>query len=306
MGIHASTEIGVALLVAITLLGSGLAVVKARQRMQGKVLILAIKSENGETTRCEIPTESGNSGGCYFMHLINVGGTNGAVSFGQLNSGFRVLDDDGNRFQLGVRVEFISTSLVGGGKTYVFSSSVLNHVPEKTCWFEPEETLGIDVPGMGKLEVTSGTLDHMPLIVTSGNEEEPMGPNEGEIRVVSPVLLKGNQRLVDMEGFSGRTEGKKAIFVYAPGLGRFLLLPTPVAGAVEGEVRQSRIAFEIGSKPFEFLMAAPVSRSQHIWILYAPNYSPSHESPDQSDDQVSTGTTPMSRLVSATSWTFPV
>ncbi len=287
------------LVVSIVLLGSGLAVVRARQRTQGTVLMLTIKSDRGETTRCALPTEYGNLGGCFFMHLVNVGGTNSSASFGQLNSAFRVIENDGNRFQIGARLEFVSKSKVGSESTYKFSPSVLDNVPEKTYWFEPGDKLEINVPGMGTVEVTGKALDHMPSIVTSENEEEPLDPKEGEIRVVSPVLLKGNERLVDVEGFTGRAEGNDAIFVYAPRVGRFLLLPSRVVGAVQGEIRQSRIAFEIGADSYQFLMAAPIARSQNIWVLYQPNYKPSLESPDQSDDQASAGTMDKNRLIPA-------
>jgi len=289
------------LLVAIVLLASGLAAVKAQQRTKGSVLILTIKSSDGGTTKCALPTEYGNLGGCVFMKLVKVGESNGRVAFGLLNSGFRVIEKDGNRFQIGVRAEFTNQSPIGNGKSYKLSPLAVETLPEKGYWFEPGERLAIEVPNMGTIEVTGEALDHMPSIVTSeSGAEEQMDPKEGELRVISPALLKGSKRVVDLVGFTSVTDGKAAVVIYAPGEGRFLLSPSPVAGAVEGRVRQSRISFESAGNSYEFLMAVPITRSEHIWILHQRAYKPSRQGTGMPDDHAFGGELALSKLLPAT------
>jgi len=292
----------VSLVVGIVLLACGLVVVKARQRTQGSVLMLTVKSSDGETRKCALPTEHGNRGGCFSVKLVKVTEANGQVAHGWLKTGFRVIAQDGNRFQIGVRTGFTKLSPFENGKSYTFSPTPdeMKTLPERTYWFEPGERLAIDVPNSGKIEVTGEALDHMPAIVTSENgAEEPMDPKEGEFRVISPVLLKGSNRVVDLEGFTSITNGTEVVIVYAPGEGRFLLSPSPVAGAVEGVVRENRITFKSAGSSYEFLMAAPIARSEHIWILHQQDYKPSHKSVGIPDDQAFAGNMSLSSLLRA-------
>jgi hypothetical protein len=39
-------------------------------------------------------------------------------------------------------------------------------------------------------------------------------------------------------------------------------------GAVEAQVKLSRISFEEGGHSWEFVTGAPVSRGEHIWVLH--------------------------------------
>lgn len=270
------------LLVAIVLLASGLAAVKAQQRTKGSVLILTIKSSGGQTTKCALPTEYGNLGGCFVMHLRKVSEPNGRVGRGLLNSHFRVIAKDGNRFQIGVRAGFTNQSPLADGKSYKFSPLAVETLSEKTYWFEPGERLAIEVANMGNIEVTGEALDHMPSMVSSeGSGVEPLDPREGELRVISPVLLKGSSRVVDLEGFHSDSVGGIGVFIYVPGEGRFVLSPSPMAGAVEGDVRINRISFGSAGNSYIFLMAAPITRSDHIWVLHERSYKP----PDAPDDR---------------------
>ena len=287
------------LLTVIILLGSGLVVVKARQRTQGSVLMLKIKLPNGDINRCALPAGNGDLGYCFLMNLVRQDEISGEVGFGQLYSSFRVIANDGVRFQIGARVKFIASSPIGKGKTYELLVSSLDDVPEDSYWFVPGEKLEIDVPHMGKMELTGEALDHMPSIVTSETSgEEPLDPKEGQFRVVSPVLFKGSERVLDMEGFTSVSSGNQPVYLFSPGTGRFVLSPAPMAGAVEGEIRQSRIFFKIGSDSYQILAAVPISRSQRVWVVYDPDYKPSRELPGQPDDQPSAGTTAMDQHLS--------
>lgn len=74
----------------------------------------------------------------------------------------------------------------------------------------------------------------------------------------------------------------KGVEIYTPSEGRWLLSLFPIEGAVQGHHRLSRISFEMNGKPYAFLMAAPVARSETVWVLHQSDYRPTRESPDQS------------------------
>jgi hypothetical protein len=102
-----------------------------------------------------------------------------------------------------------------------------------------------------------------------------MDPKAGELRVTSPLLLRGEKVVLDLEGSSSVQKDRGVVQMYWPGQGLWVLSLHPLEGAVEGQVNLSRVKFEIDGQPYTFLMAAPVSRADHIWVLHDPNYKPS-------------------------------
>jgi len=66
----------------------------------------------------------------------------------------------------------------------------------------------------------------------------------------------------------------RAVQIYIPGEGRFLLSLLPIKGAVEADVSFNRIDFEEGGHSWEFVTGAPVSRANKIWVLHQPDFKP--------------------------------
>lgn len=238
------------LLVTIVALGSGLVMVKARAHTQGSVLILAIKTADDETLNCTLSLEDKNFRRCESMTLDRI-------------YEFRVVAEDGERVELAVRTGL--TADVG----------VVDELPEKQYWFQPGEKLEINVPGMGPLVVTGELRDHMPALV--GNDpNEQVDPKPDELRFVSPVLLRGKAVVSDFQGASAIAHKRQSeIEFYAPGEGLFHISLSPLEGAVEGRITMSRVSFDLNGESYAFLLAAPVARGEHIWVLRDAGYKPS-------------------------------
>ncbi len=200
------------MLVVIVGLGASFAVVKARPGTLGRVLMMTIKTEDGEIMRCALSTEDEKSGGC--------AGVQGVKS-GTLGSAFRITGKDRGRIELGVRSKFVARPSIADGKGYSMSVSTedLENVPERRYWFEPGEKLEIEVAGFGTMAVSGELLDHMPAFVG-----EEMDPRVDELRVTSPLLLRGKEVVLDFEGGSGAgAGGDMAVFMYTPNQGRYVL-----------------------------------------------------------------------------------
>lgn len=270
------------LLVAVVVLGSSLAIVKARAHGHGSVLMLTVKQANGQSMRCPLLLDDGDAAGCSSVL---------GVKSGLLANAFRVIANDGNRFELGVRAKFTA---LAAGKSHTVSIEDVRNLPERDYWFEPGEKLEIGVTGSGTIVVTGELMDHLPSIVT--NDE--LDPKQGELRVISPILLRGKEVVFDFEGFETTAiEKRQGVVFYTPREGRYVLSLLPFEGAVQGRIKQSRVSFEMNGQSYAFLMAEPIASAEQMWILHEPNYKPSREEPGRRDDQAFAGTSDLTHLL---------
>ncbi len=251
------------LLVVIVALGSSLVIVRARAYTQGAVLMLTTRAATGETFRCALSMEDKNREPYAW------------TSPGRYLYGVRVVSNKGDQIELGVRVKFIAAA-VGPG-TYTASYQDLYKIPEKQYWFRPGEKLEVDVPEWGTMVLTGELMDHMPSLVTAENDVQ-MDPKPGELRVISPLLLRGNKVMYDFEGGTAiGTEKDRGVRMYIPSEGLWVVSLLPLKGAVEGRINLNRVSFELNGQSYTFVMGAPVARNEHIWILHDANYKPSDE-----------------------------
>ena len=242
------------LLVTIVALGSSLVIVKARAHTQGSVLMFAVKTADGKTVNCALSLGVKIFPGCSWMTLDRT------YAFG-------VVADDGDRVELGVRTGL--TADVGD-----MTPESVERLPEKQVWFRPGEKLEIDVPGIGPMVVTGELMDHMPALIASDPSEQ-VDPKPDELRIVAPVLLRGKEVVFDFQGASAITDKKESeVEFYAPGEGLFHISLSPLQGAVEGRITMSRVSFDLNGQSYVFLLAAPVARGEHIWILRDASYKP--------------------------------
>ena len=164
---------------------------------------------------------------------------------------------------------------------------------KKQYWFEPGQTLEIEVAGLGAITVTGEFMDHMPSIPVG---DEVLDPKPDELRVVSPLLVRDNKVVLDFAGMTLIADTRGGVQMYKSGLGRYLLSLSPLKGAAEGKVEQSRIFFEMDGHAYQLLTGAPVARSKGVWVLYQPQYKPSSESPGQADDSDFGGSVELEKL----------
>lgn len=253
------------MLVLIVALGSGFVMLKARTLTPGKALVLTINYPHKSSMRCALSMSNAKvsraAPSCGFFTNANPGVV--AVFF-------RILTTDGERFELGVRSKVAPTA--------ESVSKDVENLPDAPYWFEPGAKLEIPVGGFGPVTVTGEVLDYMPSIVG----EENLDPAEGEFRMISPVLLRDKELVFDLAGTSATTDqaDQYGFDIYAPAapaVGRFVLSLSPMEGAVEGEINQSRIHFVMNGESYLLLTAAPIARNDRIWILHQPDYRPSHE-----------------------------
>jgi len=225
--------------------------------------MLTTRSATGETFRCALPIEDKNRGPYAW------------TSPGRYLYGVRVVSNKGDQIELGVRAKLIAAA-VGPG-TYSASLQDLYKIPEKRYWFRPGEKLKVDVPGWGAMVLTGELMDHMPPLVTAENAVQ-MDPKPGELRVISPLLLRGNEVMYDFEGGTAiQTEKHGGVRMYIPSEGLWVVSLLPLNGAVEGRINLNRISFKLNGQSYTFVMGAPVARNEQIWILHDANYKPADE-----------------------------
>jgi hypothetical protein len=269
------------LLIAVVVLGFSLPIVRARAHTEGKVLVLRATIANGRTFQCPLPVR------VHQLPLLPCTAIQ-RVNGGWVLYGFGITANDGDRVELGVHSKYFP------GETYTGpdigasrdkqhqSQSDLEKLPETRYWLEPGQELKIDVEGAGTLKITGEFMDHIPPYVTDMGER--LDPNPGEIRLISPVLLRGKEVLQDFGRVSVSSAQKdQGIEIYVPHDGRYELSLSPLESAVEGRIaegriKESRISFELDGQPYAILSGAPVAREGSIWILHLPNRNPSEGS----------------------------
>lgn len=247
-----------ALVVAIVVLGSSLVIVKARAHTQGNVLMLTAKPADDQAVRCALALEDKKAEPCNIL----------TSAYGYEFSVLSVTED---RIKLGIRAarvaDFEATPPNG-------SSEEIKKLVQKPYWLQPGEKLEIPMPGSGPIVVTGELIDHMPS--WGADPSQLMDPKEGEIRFVSPVMVRGKEVIVDLGRASASTGEKNyGIEVYAPGEGLFHISLAQLQGGTEGRVEGSRIFFEMDGQSYVFLLGAPVTRAESVWIVRDANYKPS-------------------------------
>jgi hypothetical protein len=255
------------LLVVILALGSGLVITKVRAHVEEPVMMLTISPEGGVSIRCAILIDPPQKGIC---------GGGQTVNSAPLFYEFRVLGREGDRIHLGIR------AMLGNASGGTANNAKFASEPQKQYWFEPGQTLEIEVTGLGAITVTGEFMDHMPSVPGG---DEVLDPKPDELRVVSPLLVRDNKVVLDFAGMTLIADtGARGVQMYKSGLGRYVLSLSPLKGAAEGKVEQSRIFFGMDGHAYQLLTGAPVARSERVWVLYQPQYKPSRESPGQGDD----------------------
>jgi hypothetical protein len=242
----------------IAALGSGLVMVTARAHTQGNVLLMTATPPTGEAVHCALSITDPKWGVC--------------ASFNPPESmlGFRVISSSGNRIEMGIRAKYSGAKITAGD--YSASLQDLEQIPEKQYWFRPGEKLDIDVAGWGTMVLTGELTDHIPPL---SNSDAQMDPKPDELRMVSPLVLRGHEILQDFEG--GSATNTPEVRMYIPGHGLWTLSLHPLEGAVEGRVNLNRVSVTLDGESYLFVTGAPVARSERVWVLHDANYKPDRD-----------------------------
>jgi hypothetical protein len=247
----------------IVVLASSLAVVGVRAHSDGTAVMLKVKLAPGQAPfPCPLSTTDKKNDTC-----SGVAG----LEDGMLTYKLKVLQKEGNRVQLGFRSKLDPKP--GSGS---YSLSTVDDLPESQYWFEPGETLKVDLPNHEKMSVTGEWMDHVPYGIAAENES--LDPAPDELRISSPVLLRGEKVVGDFEGGNAiANQPGKVVTLFMPGEGRFQFSLTPIPDAILGHVLWNRVSFESDGRSYVFLTGTPISRSEKIWVRYEPKFKPAEE-----------------------------
>lgn len=252
------------LILLIVGLSSGLVVVKARSTAQGPVLLVTLKAPGLDSPwQCALSTTADPSTNwCSGGMLLKDGGS--------LQFGTDVLSTQADQIVLGIRSRFYPPS------SNAFTVS-FEKLPVEQYKLEPGQTLRINIPGLDDAELTGELLDHMPLFAFSPGEA--LDPAQDELRLVSPLLLRGHQAIMDIGGTVKGTAKDGAVYMYKPGVGRLIVAAENFQGAVKGKNEDSRINFEINGSQYQLLSGAPITRARDVYVQLDPSYQPSASKP---------------------------
>jgi hypothetical protein len=251
------------LVFAVVGLASSLAVVGVRAKSEGTVMMLRISTAPGASLPCPLSAVDSKRASCGFV---------GAVKGGMLIYKVDFLSKDNDRVELAVRSKVVPAH--PGSHSY--SPFDLDASTEKRYWFEAGETLQIDAAGGDPIVVTGEWMDHMPTPM-AGNRE--VDPKAGELRMNSPLLLKGSEVIGDQEGgLVSVDKPGQGVMIYWPGLGRYVVSLSAMEGAVQADVKLNRLSFQIDGQKYVFVTGTPIARSATAWVRFEPNYKPSPDS----------------------------
>jgi hypothetical protein len=272
----------VSLVMAIGGLSSGLTLIGVRAHTREKVVMLKVVPASGHVNPCPLSMEDKKYSECSW----SVG-----VNSGMLSYKIKLHSKDSDRVELGIQTSF--TKDARGNEA---STQAMDNAPERQFWFEPGKTLQFDVAGLGPVIVTGEWLDHMPYFAEMDIEHN-LAPSLNEIRMISPVLLRGDQVVFDAQGGSViADEPDDAFWMYVPESGLYALSLTPMERAVRGQVKNNRVSFEIDGQSYQFITGAPVTRDDLVWVLHLAGA----KAPWGDSKQASFGTEKLDHLLAQT------
>jgi hypothetical protein len=253
------------LIAGILTLASGLAVVKVRARDEGTVVLLTVSTGSGQPRECALSTVDKKRGTC--ASIGRVADLNSTLGY-QIS----LLARSDSRVQLGIRTR--TWPHVGGSGSY--SLADIGRQPQLQFWFEPGDTLKVNVPGLAPLTIKGNWLDHMPSLVGT----HAIDPGPEELRIVSPLLLQGKNVIGDMEGGAvTEDEPGRAAWIYFPKQGSYFISLVQLKGGIQADVRLNRITFEDNGRRCVLLAGTPITRANHVWVLHQSDLDPRKNGP---------------------------
>jgi hypothetical protein len=249
----------VMLIVCIVALGSTLAMVRVRAHNSGVVVLLTVTTGENKPSECALSTVDKRDSSCGFL---------GDVEHNMLVYTIDLLKRDGDRVQLGIRTKVLPPKTP-------YTTNDLATEPQQLFWFEPGSTLLVEVPVISPIIIKGNWLDHMPAF--TGTHDMDPGPEE--LRIVSPLLLRGNDVVGDMEGASVMLDKQNwAAWVYYPGQGSYLISLVRMQGGIEAKAELNRISFQEAGSSCVLITGTPISRARRVWVLHKPDFDPNNSS----------------------------
>lgn len=248
------------LIAGVLVLISTLALVKVRANGGGTVVLLSISAGAGQPMECALSTEGSGNRSC--ARIENEENQN------ILAYQVEILSRSDDRIRLGFRSKAWPLTSIGEDS---HSVDDLNREPQQEYWFEPGDTLKVDVPGTTPLNVTGNWLDHIPAFVGMNS----LDPGPDELRIISPVLLQDKNVLGDLNGGAAtETERGWAALIYFPTQGLYMISLSHMKGALAADAQLNRISFKENGLSFAFVTGTPITRARKVWVLHDPTFRP--------------------------------
>jgi hypothetical protein len=248
------------LVIAVVALASSLAVSKVGAHSEGNVVFLRIDTGTERPVSCALSTVDKKNDVCMAMGPLN-------GMFAEYR--IKLLNRDANRVRIDIR------SKVWGPAQGLYSTGAfdLDNVAGQEYWFEPGNTLKVDIPEAGTLAITGEWMDHLPVMPFQNNEA--IDPGAGELRVSSPLLIRDNAVVGDLEGaMTTLTKPEGAAQLYFQDQGDFTISSTQMKDSLPADVFINRISFKDKGHTYIIVTAAPVVRGTRVWVLHRAEYKP--------------------------------
>jgi hypothetical protein len=259
------------MLVVIAMLSTGLVLVKAREKTK-PWFVFQMKNPNDHY-----------EGATYYDPLTQLSKPDGIESVqnfgpdGMMAYTIRVLDSKEGALKIGIRTQKLPPhpdDLSAQERTSALAQA--RNAPEKVDWYLPGQKVRIPVVGFESYEFTGLLLDKVPDIFDPALKQYL--PKEGTLRLYSPVLLRENKLVGNLNGIKAEGTYYKdgGAYFYFPGEGAFLLSLNDFAGAIEGKRSGSEVEFTINGHSYLLLTGAPLASDEEgkIWVANYPNYNP--------------------------------
>ena len=245
------------LLLLLLLLGSRLALVEVRAHEDGPVLLLQIALGDGNDIACSLSTTD--------ERLQQCSGIIGAAGGSNVGYLIKFLKKDGDRALLSLRSS-------AGAEVAPMSTKQASALSETKLWVETSKASDASLGGVLEVKLTAHWTDHIP--ITMGNNEY-IDPLVNQLRIATPLILKNNQVVGDLQGaMAFASTLKESVFVYIPGEGRFTMSLTPITGSVAGKIDMNRISFTTDGRTYVVVTGAPVARGPTVWVKLDQSYTP--------------------------------
>jgi hypothetical protein len=256
----------ISMVLLIVGLSSGLLVVRARSNAQAQAVILTLNIPDllNSPWECALSVSGDQNKDCTAVMNTKNGGV--------LEANIRFLSKQGDEFSIGVRSQFFAPPTNG----VTFSSKDLKNLPMQTYEVQPGGTTSIDISGFGEAPLTAKSLDYIP---NPFLPKENLDPKPDEIRIISPVLLRGQEAVLDLKD-GVLVDGKQeVVWMYSPQIGRLVVSTQNFPGSVQADANASRINFQADGQQYELVSGLPITRAQTVWVQLDPNFEPSAKEP---------------------------
>ncbi|WP_221313386.1 hypothetical protein [Granulicella aggregans] len=162
------------------------------------------------------------------------------------------------------------------GPVATTDTSDLAKLPEREVILKTGESLKVAVGDSGTLTLHGEWFDHIPAEIGMGIKS--IDPAASELRIQQPVLLKGDMRIGEVDGWTDTPSGfDNSAYVIFPKTGRYLFSLSSTKDAIEGKIEKNRITFEYQGTKYTLLTGAPIARQEKVWVRVEPDYEmPDH------------------------------